>query len=264
MKHGRILAAALLLAGAALPLHAQPRIQVGQTVRGSLASSDAVLDDGSHYDPYMLTGRAGQTVVVTMRSSAFDTYLAVGRMSGKAFEAIETDDDGAGGTDSQVTVTFSSAGEYVIRANSLAADGAGDYTLEVAAGSGGSVAPPSGGGGIVDMLLDTMTVMMRSDGQTPRGATQRGSLAASATQDLSIQLSAASTVTFVGVCDEACSDLDLTVYGPNGDEVGSDVLEDDAPMVKIGGVRPGTYRVTVTMAACGASSCGFGVRVFGK
>jgi plastocyanin len=152
MKHGRILAAALLLAGAALPLHAQTRIQVGQTVRGSLASSDAVMEDGSHYDPYTLSARAGQSVTITMRSSSFDTYLSVGRVSGGSFQALGSDDDGAGGTDSQVSVTFPSAGEYVIRANSLAADGAGDYTLEVAAGGSGGVSPsPSSGGGVLDM-----------------------------------------------------------------------------------------------------------------
>jgi plastocyanin len=265
MKHGRILAAALLLAGAALPLHAQTRIQVGQTVRGSLASSDAVMEDGSHYDPYTLSARAGQSVTITMRSSSFDTYLSVGRVSGGSFQALGSDDDGAGGTDSQVSVTFPSAGEYVIRANSLAADGAGDYTLEVAAGGSGGVSPsPSSGGGVLDMLLDTTAVMMRNGGLSPRGAPVRGSLGQGATQDLTFQLSAASTLAIVGVCDESCSDLDLAVFGPNGNELGSDVLEDDAPIVKLDNVRAGTYRVRVTMAACSGSSCGFGVRVFGN
>ncbi len=61
---------------------AREEIRVGQTVTSELTASDPTMADGSHYDTWTFQGRAGQQVVATMRSGAFDTYLSVGRMSG--------------------------------------------------------------------------------------------------------------------------------------------------------------------------------------
>jgi hypothetical protein len=269
MKSSRILAAALVMAaGAALPLHAQGRIAVGQTVRGSLTSSSPTLDDGSHYAEYTVSGRSGQQVTITLRSSDFDAYLAVGRMAGKEFQSIETDDDGAGGTDAQVTLAFPSTGDFVIRANTLSDGETGAFTLEVAAGGGGGGSNGGGGstssGGVLGMLLDSTAAVMSRGGMTSRTPPQRGSLANGASQEITVQLAAASVLAIMGVCDESCSDLDLTVFGPNGAELGSDVLTDDAPIVRVDNARPGTYRIRVQMAACSAATCAYGVRVFAQ
>lgn len=263
----RILAAAATLAAAtALPLQAQGRIAVGQTLRGTLSESSPTLDDGSHYATYTIAGTSGQTVTITLRSEDFDAFLSVGRMSGGEYSAIETDDDGAGGTDAQVTITFPSAGAYVIRANTLSAGETGDFSLQVAAGGGGGNdgGGASNGGGMVGMLLDSAVVMMRNASLNPRGGATRGSLASGASRDISVTLQAAEVFAFVGVCDQSCSDLDMTVYGPDGSEVGSDVLPDDAPIVRVDNPRAGTYRVRVTMATCSANTCEFGMRVMGK
>jgi hypothetical protein len=267
----RILAAAATLAAAtALPLQAQGRIAVGQTLRGTLSESSPTLDDGSHYATYTIAGTSGQTVTITLRSEDFDAYLSVGRMSGGEYSAIETDDDGAGGTDAQVTLTFPSTGSYVIRANTLSEGETGDFTLQVAAGGGGggggsnNGGGASNGGGMVGMLLDSAVVMMRNASLNPRGGATRGALASGASRDISVTLQAGEVFAFLGVCDQSCSDLDMTVYGPDGNEVGSDVLPDDAPIVRVDNPRAGTYRVRVTMATCSASTCEFGMRVMGK
>lgn len=68
----------------------------------------------------------------------------------------------------------------------------------------------------------------------------------------------------VGVCDVDCSDIDIVVRDPQGNEAGSDRETDDVPIV---GVRPalsGTYSVTIIMAGCSAAPCRFGVGVYGK
>lgn len=119
--------------GAAPPPEEIPTspIRVGQTVSGELTSSDPQMDDDSHYDIWTFTGRRGDRIAVTMKSSAFDTYLAVGRMEGGSFSGIDSDDDGAGGTDSRVTITLDADGEYAIRANSLFAGASGAYTLKL-------------------------------------------------------------------------------------------------------------------------------------
>ncbi|HEX8213323.1 MAG TPA: PPC domain-containing protein [Longimicrobium sp.] len=133
-----MLRTSLLAAGAvlvlALPLHAQAPIRVGQTVRGELSATDPTAGDDSHYDLYTFRARQGERVTFTLRSSAFDAYLAVGRMEGGEFDEIESDDDGAGDTDARLAITFPADGDYIVRANSLSGGETGAYTLTVEAG----------------------------------------------------------------------------------------------------------------------------------
>jgi hypothetical protein len=110
---------------------ASQSISIGQTVNGTLDSSDAKDTDDSYFDQYVIHGRAGQRVVITMKSTAFDSYLHFGRLNGTAFSEISSDDDSAGGNDSQITATLPSDGDYVVRANSLTAGAAGPYTLSI-------------------------------------------------------------------------------------------------------------------------------------
>jgi hypothetical protein len=109
-------------------------IAMGQTVSGSLSDRSPQEDDGTYYEQYTFRGRAGQTVQVTQRSKDFDSYLNVGRLNGSQFSSIKTNDDGAGGNDSRVTVTLPSDGDYVIHANSLSR-ATGAYTLTVEPGT---------------------------------------------------------------------------------------------------------------------------------
>lgn len=125
----------VLLAGGllvtALPAAAQSTIRAGDSVQGSLSSSDPSLEDGSHYDCFNLQARAGERIGITLRSNDFDAYLAVVEGRNCSSEAsVETDDDSAGGTDSRVQMTLGS-GPYSIRANSLSEGEVGRYTLAV-------------------------------------------------------------------------------------------------------------------------------------
>jgi len=107
-------------------------IRVGQTLTGSLAESDAVLDDDdSFYDTYTITAAQGQRLLVDMKSDSFDTFLAFGKMENGEFNAAQTDDDGGEGTNARLRVTVEGPGEYVIRANSLGAGLTGPYTVTV-------------------------------------------------------------------------------------------------------------------------------------
>jgi hypothetical protein len=106
-------------------------IRYGQTVNGELAASDPQMDDDSHFDLWKFTGRQGDKIVITMKSTAFDTYAALGRLEEGDFVQIESNDDGAGGTDSKIEYTLESDGEYVVRANSLFSKGLGAYTLNI-------------------------------------------------------------------------------------------------------------------------------------
>lgn len=117
-------------AGIAPPVTATD-IQIGQTVEGRLAEGDPVLEDGSFYDLYRLRGTPGARVTVTLRSNAYDTFLAVGSLSGSEFQGEDSDDDSGGGTDSQLSATIPATGILYIQANSLEAAQTGAYTLQV-------------------------------------------------------------------------------------------------------------------------------------
>jgi hypothetical protein len=107
-------------------------LSAGQEVSAELTAADAELEDGSHYHLWTYAGQAGERVAVRMRSDAFDTCLAFGRMVGGEFDELVSNDDAPDdGTNSLVELTLPSAGEYVIRANTLYSGQTGPYTLHL-------------------------------------------------------------------------------------------------------------------------------------
>ena len=68
----------------------------------------------------------------------------------------------------------------------------------------------------------------------------------------------------VGVCDQDCSDMDLVIYDPNGNEVDNDLLDDDNPVLQLAPRNDGRYRVKVSIPACSANPCRYGVGVWAK
>jgi hypothetical protein len=118
-------------------------ISCGQTVTGGLSSTDCQLEDGSYIDFWKFQGTAGQDVTVTLRSTAFDTYLF---LFDPTPEIAVEDDDSGGGSNSQLSYTLSESGEWSIGANSLLRNETGSYTITLACvnrGAPGTPAPPS-------------------------------------------------------------------------------------------------------------------------
>lgn len=78
-------------------------------------------------------GVVGQEVVITARSSEFDTVLEVGTIDEAGdFIPVASDDDGAGGTDSRLYFTPPASGEYALRVREYAAGEGGGYAVLVA------------------------------------------------------------------------------------------------------------------------------------
>ncbi len=120
----------------AAPLQAQAVLRSGVTARGELRSGDLKLDDDTYADLWRFTGTAGEAVTVTLRSRDFDTYLVVGYFDEAGdFKNLQSDDDGAGGTDSRVTLRLPRGGEFIARANTLSKGETGAYTLDLAPAS---------------------------------------------------------------------------------------------------------------------------------
>lgn len=91
-----------------------------------------------------------------------------------------------------------------------------------------------------------------------------GSLNNRDSESLTLTLREGSSYALVAVCDEDCSDIDLRLFDPDGDEVDSDVQTDDTPIVQAAPRNTGKYRVKVIMASCSTSPCFYGVGVFSK
>lgn len=125
-------------------------ISVGQTLSGELTPSDVKLTDNSYADYYTFTGRSGDQVTATMRSRVFDTYMVVGRWDAGRFTSIQSNDDGAGGTDSRIALTLPEDGTYAIRANTLSALKTGSYTVSLEAGAAGGSAGRNTGVTVTD------------------------------------------------------------------------------------------------------------------
>ena len=261
MSHRILLTALAGAIAAAAPLHAQTEIRAGQTITGTLSSSDSQLVDGSYYDLYTLEGQAGEFIRITMRSGDFDAYLAVEQGSDSDFEFSVTDDDGAGGTDSELEITLPRSGEYLIHANSLSAQETGSYSLAVVGQrSQADASVPE----IIREMLDSATVLMAGNGLSPRTGILHRSVADGGSVEIPVRVESGGALAFVGVCGVNCTDLDLEVFDPSGRSVGSDYLPDDAPIVIVESSRPGTYRLRFSMADCAASRCDLGGQVYGQ
>ncbi|MCV0413442.1 MAG: PPC domain-containing protein [Brevundimonas sp.] len=113
------------------PPPAPTAMGLGQTLEGEIADDDPQGDGGRRYDAYVVSGQEGQRVQAILRSGDFDALLEIGK-AGDEFAALAQDDDGLGeGTDSRLTFSLPEAGDYVIRAQPLAAEGRGLYSLEL-------------------------------------------------------------------------------------------------------------------------------------
>jgi hypothetical protein len=152
-------------------------LRVGQPVRGQLTERNGQLGDGSYFQDYTYTARRGERLVAVLRSDDFDAYLHVGRRTGDgSLENTESDDDGAGDTDSRVEYTADRDGPVTIRVNTLEAGEEGAYTVVIESSSagggssdGGSPGPAAGGR---QEYLAGLTVLRA--GQTVRGELARG------------------------------------------------------------------------------------------
>ena len=115
--------------GGAAPSPSTGRSIVSQS--GALQQGDRILpDDDSLYDEYEFSGRAGQTVEISITSTEFDTYAILVDASGASVE--QNDDAPSGGTtNSYMVVRLPATGRYTVLVNSYDNTGRGNYNLEV-------------------------------------------------------------------------------------------------------------------------------------
>ncbi len=102
----------------------------GTTARGTLTETDAIAEDGTHYDAYEIAVADGEKLRLTMVSNDFDAVIEVGK-AGEAWEAVASDDDGLSDTHAHLEWTVEGGGDYVIRARGFSQGEFGTYALTV-------------------------------------------------------------------------------------------------------------------------------------
>jgi hypothetical protein len=116
---------------------------------------------------------------------------------------------------------------------------------------------------VARQVSDTDSIM-RERGFLPDDDVVMGTLAAGADEEFELVLDNGADYMVVGVCDNACSDVDLVLTDQGGTEVESDRMTDDKPVLARIGEAGGTFVLAVEMASCGSSTCHYGVRVYRK
>lgn len=110
----------------------RPVPEAGGLTRGRLEEGDRATEgEAAYVDVWRIQGEPGHTFTITMSSDELDTTLRVGRWMLGEWQELAADDDGAGGTDSRVTITVHDADQYEIHAGALNRGQEGAYLLEV-------------------------------------------------------------------------------------------------------------------------------------
>ncbi|HUX21109.1 MAG TPA: hypothetical protein VMW69_07695, partial [Spirochaetia bacterium] len=107
-------------------------LQTGSTVNGQLAEGDE-LYEGGYADRYLLSGRAGESITVALRSEEFDTYLILFTTDGTP---MENDDLSEDVSDSGVDYVFDADGQVEILVTGYSSEDIGGYELSVESGKG--------------------------------------------------------------------------------------------------------------------------------
>lgn len=98
----------------------------------------------------------------------------------------------------------------------------------------------------------------RAAGPFAGGLTERGG------RRYTVMLRAGQDYRIFGVCDARCRDLDLRLFGPNGDLVGQDVLDDAVPIVHIRPTVTGNYDIEALMQRCAGQPCWYAFNVYSR
>ncbi len=109
-------------------------IRVGETINGSLTSSDSLYPDNSYFKFYQFTAPAGRPVSIDLSSDDFDPVLIV---RGEDLDNSIINDDGGPGCYARISRTFPSTGPYRILVNTTASPQkqTGRFSLSITDGS---------------------------------------------------------------------------------------------------------------------------------
>jgi len=89
-----------------------------------------------------------------------------------------------------------------------------------------------------------------------------GTLASNRAAQLPLTLRAGQEIRVVGVCDQACNDLDLRILNPRGDIIALDTRSNARSVVDVRAEMFGRHTIEVGMLDCAAPRCRYAVNVY--
>ncbi len=105
------------------------QITYGQTVNGSITTSDLQTSAGTYLDLYWFNGAQGDNTRTNMNAPVLDSFLILHPNTGDP--RLATDDNGGGGKNAQLTYRLTTTGIHLIIATPLDPNITGDYTLQL-------------------------------------------------------------------------------------------------------------------------------------
>ena len=108
-----------------------PALPLGQTVDGALTRTGPTLNDHGRFRVFRLDVKPGTRYSIVMRSDDLDSFLSVARQVDGLTDYLASDDDGASNSNARLRWTPKDAGPYYLVAQSLTADGAGNFTVRM-------------------------------------------------------------------------------------------------------------------------------------
>ncbi|MEQ1855854.1 MAG: PPC domain-containing protein [Longimicrobiales bacterium] len=113
------------------------QLEIGSDVTGALSTSDPLSHDDHYLEAWELRARAGQRATIDVLSDDFDPRVY---LIGPGFSETQFADDGAGGCDARLSLTFLEAGTFRVAVSSLSTRETGTYEIRVTDSPG---APPA-------------------------------------------------------------------------------------------------------------------------
>ena len=93
--------------------------------------------------------------------------------------------------------------------------------------------------------IQTASNSIRGNGYSADRDPITGSLNNAANESMMVNLQGGTRYAIVGVCDNDCSDVDLRIWAPDGNQLTEDVATDDTPVLEFTATVTGQYRLSV-------------------
>src|SRR5687768_9498140 len=97
-------------------------IAIGSSVESTISSADPTLSDGTRFQVWKFTARAGQDVAVALDSREFDVFLMVLAAGGESQEALQMETPDRVTRVAQTAIRIPRDGDYLIVANTQRPD----------------------------------------------------------------------------------------------------------------------------------------------
>ena len=111
-----------------------PQVSIGQTINGTLSSSDSLYPDTTYFKFFQFMPTPGRPITIDLASSDFDPVLII---RGQDLAQSIINDDGGPGCASRVSQAFTGSGPYRILVNTTSSPHrqTGQFTLTISDGS---------------------------------------------------------------------------------------------------------------------------------